>query len=294
MKKTILLMLFSFSALIGFCQPWWDITFDDPAYLNKVILQPETSGINSWQIGPPQKTVFNTSYSLVNVIVTDTANAYPVNNTSSFIITHLAGDGWHFAYPKIDITGWYYVNSDSLTDYGFIEFSLDHGTTWLSVDSAQYNGCCTWGAIQDKPVLTGNSYDWKPFSYCICPPSTMEYEDTVLYRFSFVSDGIDTQKDGLMFDNLHFEDWAEGIPDPENSSGIKIYPNPVSDYCFLELKEITNSCNIEIVDTRGRVMISIHGYHNESIDLRHLPAGIYSARVTDGKAFSAKKLMVRH
>ncbi|MBK7175444.1 MAG: T9SS type A sorting domain-containing protein [Bacteroidales bacterium] len=294
MKKSILIMLFSFTALIGLCQPWWDITFDDPAYLSKVILQPETSGINCWQIGHPQKTVFNTAYSPVNVMVTDTVNAYPVNDTSSFIITHLAGDGWHFAYPKIDITGWYYVNSDSLTDYGFIEFSLDHGITWLSVDSAQYNGCCTWGAIQDKPVLTGNSYDWKPFSYCICPPSTMEYEDTVLYKFTFVSDGIDTQKDGLMFDNLHFEDWAEGIPEPNNAEGIKIYPNPVSNYFFLELKEILKSCSIEIADAQGRVVLKINRYNKESVDVSHLPAGIYSVKVMDGKSFSVKKFLIRH
>lgn len=74
----------------------------------------------------------------------------------------------------------------------------------------------------------------------------MEYEDTVLYKFSFVSDGIDTH--GLMFDNLHFEDWAEGIAEPKNSEGIKLFPNPVSNYFFLELKEISKSCSIEIAD----------------------------------------------
>lgn len=86
MKKSILIMLFSFTALIGLCQPWWDITFDDPAYLSKVILQPETSGINCWQIGHPQKTIFNTAYSPVNVMITDTVNAYPANDTSSLLL----------------------------------------------------------------------------------------------------------------------------------------------------------------------------------------------------------------
>ncbi len=39
----------------------------------------------------------------------------------------------------------------------------------------------------------------------------IELGDTVLFRFSFISDSIDNQKDGLMFDNIRFMDFTEGI-----------------------------------------------------------------------------------
>ena len=44
----------------------------------------DTSGQNIWQVGIPQKTYFNSSYSPSRAIVTDTVNDYPVNNYSYF------------------------------------------------------------------------------------------------------------------------------------------------------------------------------------------------------------------
>ena len=37
-----------------------------------------THGTNVWQIGQPQKTVFNQAYSLPNALMTDTINSYPI------------------------------------------------------------------------------------------------------------------------------------------------------------------------------------------------------------------------
>ncbi len=39
---------------------------------------------NIWQIGRPQKILFNLAFSIPNAIVTDTLNTYPINDTSSF------------------------------------------------------------------------------------------------------------------------------------------------------------------------------------------------------------------
>src|ERR1700747_2873685 len=52
--------------------------------------------LNIWQIGSPHKPVFASAYTNPNVIVTDTANHYPVNDTSSFIISHTAGLGFTY------------------------------------------------------------------------------------------------------------------------------------------------------------------------------------------------------
>src|SRR5690349_9118432 len=41
---------------------------------------------NIWQIGKPQKTAFDSAYSPLNVLVTDTINTYPINDTSIFTI----------------------------------------------------------------------------------------------------------------------------------------------------------------------------------------------------------------
>lgn len=294
MKTTLLLSTLILFSLATFSQSVWDLNFEDTTTLHKVVIQSKVNGSNNWQIGKPGKPNLNRPYSERNVIVTDTLDSYPVNDTSSFIIVHQASEGWHFQYPKIDLNGWYYVNSDSLTDFGFIEFSLNNGISWFSADSAQNNGCCTWSAVQEMPVLTGNSYDWKPFSICICPPGKVEFNDTILYRFTFISDGIDTQKDGLMFDNFHFEDWAEGEREYHQSASLSISPNPVNHFGRIDFDKSKHSYNLEIFNLQGKCVIRIQDYQSEIIDFSQLPEGMYLAKTSgNGKQAYGKLLIQR-
>ena len=41
---------------------------------------------NIWQIGQPDKAIFDSAFSAPNAIVTDTVNYYPINDSSSFIL----------------------------------------------------------------------------------------------------------------------------------------------------------------------------------------------------------------
>src|SRR5690606_28661361 len=58
--------------------------FDGNDTLTGHRLQIDTGSI--WQIGPPQKSVFDSAATNPNVIVTDTINTYPINDTSSFTV----------------------------------------------------------------------------------------------------------------------------------------------------------------------------------------------------------------
>lgn len=214
MKNSIYTLLLSSIVIFGTCSDvnaqsiWW-LNFDDTQTNNERIII-DTTGGNSWQIGSPGKSNFTAAQSAPNVIVTDTLNPYPSNDTSSFIIKHAADLGWQTMYPGISIEGWYSVDSDSLNDFGFIEFSHDYGSTWYNLDSAGNYGCCFAGA-DILPTFTGSSNGWQYFKYCICTPVTVNNGDTIYYRFTFISDSVNTNKDGLMFDDLMFEDFMEGI-----------------------------------------------------------------------------------
>ena len=56
-------------------------------------LQMDTSLSNIWQIGEPNKVVFDTAYTPTNCIVTDTALTYPNANLSFFDFTVYGIDG---------------------------------------------------------------------------------------------------------------------------------------------------------------------------------------------------------
>lgn len=163
---------------------------------------------NIWQIGSPQKNMFTSSVSIPNVIVTDTLNDYPINDTSSFIIEHIADLGFSMPHDVI-FSGYYFVNSDTLTDYGLIEFSPDNGGIWIDlINDPTYSPYIIW--LTPKPILTGNSIGgWSQFAANLSglgPFFGIQTGDTVLWKFTFVSDPIQTNNDGLMFDNLSIWD----------------------------------------------------------------------------------------
>jgi len=290
MKQILLSLLLAQIAITSFGQAFWEINFDDNTYLNKIIIDTIHNPSNIWQIGPPNKSVFTNAISNPNVIITDSTNSYPTNDTSSFTIIHIARYGWSLQYPKVDLGGWYFVNSDTLTDFGYFDFSADKGNTWYKADSSL--GACTWGAVEELPTFTGNSDGWKHFYYCFNTPVQVNMGDTILYRFTFISDSIQTNKDGIMFDNLHFEDWYESIQEIQNDNLISIYPNPVNDKLYININKRSGSEIFQIIDYQGKIVCEKNNLTENYIDVSMLANGIFILKYSDKKYYSIKKFVV--
>ncbi len=99
MKKHLILL--AMSSLPGLSMGQLDffdytITFDDSQEIEHLYIDTVSNPNNIWQVGIPQKTIFTDAYSPPNVIVTDTTNPYPVNDTSVFMIPHLADNGFMY------------------------------------------------------------------------------------------------------------------------------------------------------------------------------------------------------
>ncbi len=209
----------------------------------------------------PQKTVFTSASSLPNVIVTDTINSYPVNDTSTFSVRFLAGQG--FTYPHTaTLSGVYKVDSDSLSDFGKIEFSPNNGETWIDLlTDTVYESTNSLYWITDKPVLTGKAANWEYFFVSVAGLGSVfdiQEGDTIVYKFTFISDSIQTNRDGLMYDNLIFEDWVEGLEEiGYGRIKSECFPNPASDK--LSIKFDNNESvlfDIFIYDVQGKQVYS--------------------------------------
>ncbi len=237
--KTILTLLLSLNLLFAFGQSCSDeyfcINFDDTLCLSRVRLDTATS--NLWQVGIPNKPSLDTTFCKTKLIVTDTVSPYPVNNNSTFTIVHIATSGDVYGF-KI-LSGLYYVQTDSLKDFGKIEVSVDKGSNWIDIinDTAYANYFVWHGA---KPVLTGRSFTCRSFSVQIGELRNIHnfnWGDTLLYRFSFHSDSTFDNLGGLMFDQLCFLDFVEGVtPIIYAPIKSKIYPNPSSDNFTIEFE----------------------------------------------------------
>lgn len=253
-KKSILLSSLLFSFCIAFLNgqndlcSYYDIGFDDNDCACEILIDTISNPDNIWQIGSPQKTSLNIALSEPNVIITDTINRYPANDTSSFLAINRADIGFsksanlHLNTPKsaaaklVGLTGNYWVESDSLKDFGSIEFSPDNGQTWIDLlNDTVYSNYIQW---ESKPVLTGRSNGWENFFVDITtlgPVLNIKHGDTIIYKFSFISDSKKDSLDGLMFDNLSFIDFWEGIEEfGYNPIESTIYPNPSSDNIIIE------------------------------------------------------------
>ena len=243
--KTFWLVGFLLCGLMAFGQgspnsPWvvW-IDFEYDYDTSDLSLSIDTADAdNIWQIGVPQKTVFNQAQSQPFAIVTDTLNTYPINNHSAFYVNYI-----NFNCPYIE--GYYYCDTDT-ADYGMIELSTDNGQTWIDLLTVTSNP-------SSRPVLSGNSNGWQYFALDFMGYVDDEDVDSLVVKFSFISDSIDTQHDGLMYDNLVFC-IAANTQNRYQLNDVKVFPNPTSDRINFQFEAIIDNAEIRIYSAIGQLM----------------------------------------
>lgn len=257
----------------------YQFSFEDTAHNERLFIDTISNPDNSWQIGPPQKNVFSEAYLSTNAIITDTINPYPINDTSVFTVIHKV----NLALSDEQImalSGYYKVDSDSLKDFGLIEYSPDNGITWLDMINDE---SFEWSS--DKPVLTGSS-DWSYFYVSFDDLGyDLRFGDTVRFRFTFISDSIQNNRDGLMYDNLDFEDFYEGIDSRfQNEFHSMVFPNPADKWITIEFdNNDLSSFHLEIIDVSGRLVLKEHGGEQGSfkIDISAFQPGSCLYRLVD-------------
>jgi hypothetical protein len=245
---------------------------------------------NIWQIAQPQKTVFNAASSFPNVIITDSVDFYPINDTSSFIIESVAQQSSSSVnWANFNLTFNYFVDSDTLSDFGSIEFSPDNGSSWIDlINDSFYSGYLEWsqnGIMGITPILTGSSDGWKEASLNM--RSLGEFLDiqpgtTFKWRFSFVSDAIQINRDGLMYDNIYVEITPPiGIQEYDSNPLISISPNPFCEK--FSLKGTSESGEIVLLDLTGNEILRQNTIEGESkISTENYPSGLYLVYYMDG------------
>ena len=266
---------------------WWDY---------QLFLDTVSHSHNIWQTGAPHKTVISGAYSSPHVIITDTINHYPPNDTSVIIFRHMDMGGYSTPHSA-ELAGYYNVNSDSLHDYGTIEISLNHGTSWINlITDTTYSSYYYW--LTPKPTLTGNSNGWVNFWVSLSQLGSVfpvNMGDTILLKFTFISDSISDTLDGLAYDNFQFCDGVEGIDEIINNNLIDIYPNPVSELLYINRRTQPENESVQIYDFSGQLLFEDKNFRSTTIDTRkiNLADGIYFLKYSDMKRFAFKKFIIQ-
>jgi len=304
MKRLIFLMSLLVIASTTFGQVWcggiampedWD--FDGGQTPYDFILEIDTlsNPDNIWQIGNPQKGVINNAYSNPNVIITDTIDYYPPNDTSVFIFKHIDQGGYSWPHSA-ELAGYYYVNSDSLNDFGTIEISLNQGASWINlITDTVYSQYYYW--FTPKPTLTGNSNGWQNFWVSLAELGgvfNVNQGDTILLKFAFISDSIVDSLDGLAYDNFQFCDGVEGIKEILKENLISIFPNPTNGLLYIERNHISKIATIQIFCSTGQLLYEENSFNGEFIDTKkiNLIDGLYLLKYSDGENYTVKQFFI--
>lgn len=297
MKNTILLFSFLFTALSASAQTPIVIAELDScnfeSHCDMVVLDSTTAGI--WQIGQPHKIIFDSAYSPVNVIITDTVNNYPINQNCFFEVLVQSDHG----NDNLRLTFHHRFNTDTLIDGGYIEVSYDDGVTWENI----INYTTPFGQYLQNENLysyndtlkggingfSGNSNGWITSSIVWITPGVKATSYTRKLRFHFISDSIETNKEGWMIDDIKLQLLQQegGIKEVNNSS-FKIYPNPANDFLSLDFKEQSLKPKIiTIYNLMGQVVktISTSNSQKEKIDISELNKGFYILKVFENDKY---------
>jgi hypothetical protein len=245
----------------------------EPVYVDTALTN------NVWQIGKPQKIIFDSAFTASNAILTDTFNTYPQNNISEFIVKtptyccNYGGIEMHFSHK---------YDTDSLLDGGSVYVSLNYGATWYNLQNSPANfppfnnpfpTIDTIASLNDIGI-TGKSNGWEHFWYFWNYPQT----DTLLVKFKFASDNIQTNKEGWMIDNLWFSyNLGIGISETSESNDYFISPNPFYDQTTLSFPSVSDKTTFTLYNTNGQLVKTIDNITGGQLTIHrdNLATGLY-------------------
>lgn len=261
LTTVLLILLVRFSSAQFYTQ-----YFDgaDTSAWNSIRISLDTSGQNVWQIGRPQKIIFDSAATQPNAIVTDTINFYPINDTSRFI-------------AKVNINGWNWgifalqwkqkLDMDTSFDGGIIEYSVDNGNTWVNVfnNPYVYNFYGFQPANADTLIggefaFSGTDSTWRDIWLCfdISWLQQFSWNDTALFRFTLLSDSVYNNKEGWLIDNMHAHiTIIHTVKEIEQEHYLNVYPNPTSNIVHIQIQKIMEFHiieHMELIDPLGRVV----------------------------------------
>ena len=84
-----------------------------------------------------------------------------------------------------------------------------------------------------------------------------------------------------------------GINEAGELTGISIFPNPSADGLLQFRAEQGGSFSVQVTDMLGREVLNTRTNGSSTIDLRGEAAGLYTVRVSDGKASTAQRIALK-
>lgn len=302
MRRILILLTFIVISIGSHCQEcivfgWggFQLGFEDSTQYKYVAL--DTSSI--WSISKPDKNILFLPTEDRNfgdfAIVTSKNNNYPKNLHSSFQLKLFieSADLFTFSfYHKYDFDQY---NNDG----GIIEISHDMGLTWQNIilDSSIvgnikniqgfYSKFDTIGSHPDLVGFTDQQEEMKYAGFSFWRDERFLY-DTLLVRFSIISDSVESNNEGWLLDRIYFSGALVGIEDHFGDiQEFSVFPTPASDYVKVQSKNGIEIHSIELISLNGIIMRTVKYW--PILNLNGILPGLYLIKVN---GTDIKKLLI--
>ena len=252
---------------------------------------------NIWEIGNPNKVFFNSGHFDDIAILTDTDYYY--NNSCNIFFT--INIPFNFFYGQGILSFYHKFDTDTLTDGGIIEISYDNGDTWMNVINDPYPLMTHFTGIYEDTIInneygfSGKSDNWQYVELYwdwneITKQKSISENDSIKIKFKFISDTINTQKEGWMIDDIIFRAYSALGYISEITNNIQIYPSPSTNFINIKNTNYTKS-KISIFNLNGELLITKCFINNTKLDIKNLKKGIYLIKVQTDKEIITKKMI---
>lgn len=261
----------------------------------------DNDSTNIWQIGVPQKMIFDSAATFPNAILTDTINYYPTNNTSSFQFTIIPWTNWGI----LAIQWKQKLDMDEGLDGGKIEFSVDSGATWQNAfnNPHVYNfygfQLANYDTLPNGDfVFSGTDSIWRDIWLCY-DMTWLSINKSITVRFTFTSDSIDNSMEGWMIDNMlaHITT-IHTVSEVKSEKYLNVYPNPSSDIIYIETQKIQDFHIIEqmvLVNALGQIVDEWKNIPTKFfINSRKYSNGLYYLKVKTNIKSDTLPIIINH
>jgi hypothetical protein len=303
MKIPLLTLLLGFAQLT-FAQPWLQQYFDgeDTIPSQTIYIQLDTIR-DIWQIGEPQKTLFDEASTVPNVIVTDTVNTLPDTVTSSFYFGLKAES---FGGGILAIQWVQKLDMEYGFEVGYIEYSKDTGATWYNVfedpEGYVYNfyGFDEGANVNYSPTgnlgFTGQDTTWANIWLCM-DYSFWSGADSVIFKYTIQTDTETYGSEGWMLDNFHvYETWFHTITELSSENAFTAFPTATAGpltVVYNRSKEPTTISSVELIDLKGRVVEKFYPENpNFELDLSRHYNGHYTLKIITETGFDTCPIVI--
>lgn len=284
----LLLLTFSVNAQL---QQYFDGA--DTNLTSSIFIVKDTGSNNIWQIGKPQKVIFDSAKTLPNALVTDTINYYPPNNISSFSFrvshfglgnTGIVAIRW---MQKLDI--------DTSGDGAMIEYTIDSGKTWKNAlnNPQVYNFYGFNPANKDtlatgEYVLSGTDTTWRDIWLCFNSTSNWYGNDSIQIRYTLISDTSTNNHEGWMIDNMRVQPtYIHTVKHTADAKALLVYPTVTKGPVTVQVESSNEDHHIKsiiVMNSEGRLLKEYYKSDLlQDIDLSSYPNGIYYLKITTNK-----------